>query len=73
MADNKDPKTLSDQDIVSSKPVTRRSLLSKTGIGFAVGAAVLAVRGKAAHAGDKKTGDMRDRKNPDPTSVDTDR
>jgi hypothetical protein len=71
-ANNEAPKTLLDQDIVSSKLVSRRSLLASTGIGLAAGAATLLSSSKAAHASDKKTGDMRDRANPDPQRVDTD-
>ncbi len=64
--------TLSDTEIVATKKVSRRSLLASTGIGFAAGAAALAAGAKIARASDKKTGDMKDRANPDPTRVDTD-
>jgi hypothetical protein len=66
------PVTLSDHEIISAKKIARRSLLSSTGIGFAAGIAALALGAKAARASDKKTGDMKDRVNPDPQRVDTD-
>lgn len=60
---SKTRKTLSDADIVTSKTVTRRSLLA--GAGVALGSVAL-VTGSArnALAGDQKVADMRDRTPP---------
>lgn len=60
------PKILSDNDMVSTKKISRRSLLASTGIGAA---ALVAASIKGAHASDAKTVDM-DRP---PTASDPDR
>lgn len=60
------PKLLRDEEIISTKKVSRRSLLASTGIGAA---ALVAASIKVARASDAKTVDM-DRP---PTTSDPDR
>lgn len=44
--------TLKDEDILSTRKISRRSLLAATGVGVAAGAAALVATGaKKAHAG----------------------
>ena len=57
------PMTLKDQDIVTTKKVSRRSLLASTGIGVAAGVGALLAAGPAS-AKDQKQADMRDRTPP---------
>ena len=54
---------LKDEDIVTTKKVSRRSLLASTGIGVAAGLGALLAAGTAP-AKDQKQGDMRDRTPP---------
>jgi len=60
------PRILSDEEIVSAKVISRRSMLATTGIGAA---ALVAASIKGAHASDAKTVDT-DRP---PTTSDPDR
>ncbi len=74
MAKGKTPvqATLKDEDIVSTRKISRRSLLAATGVGVAVGAAALvAATAKKAQAG----GDAKNADNdiPTPASSDPDR
>ena len=62
--DKKTPKTLADEDIVTAKKISRRSLLAVTGIGAALAAALTVARTRKAFAGDQKEGDMQDRTPP---------
>ncbi len=54
-----DQNTLKDEDILSTRKMSRRSLLATTGIGVAAGAAALVVTGakKAQAGGDAKNAD----------------
>ena len=49
--------SLTDEEIVSAKKITRRSILASTGIGAALGAAGIAAGSTRAHAYDAKTVD----------------
>jgi len=56
--DTSNPSTLSDDEIVSAKKISRRSLLASTGIGIVLGAtALVAASAKKALATDAKTTD----------------
>ena len=54
---------LQDDHIVTTRKVSRRSLLASTGIGLAAGVGAL-LAASAASAKDQKVGDMRDRTPP---------
>ena len=56
------PKTLKDEDIVTQKRVSRRTLL--TSMGLAAGAAAMAAGTKKVLAKDQKEGDFQDRTPP---------
>lgn len=71
MAKGKTPEqaTLKEEDIVSTKKISRRSLLASTGVGVAVGvAALVAASAKKAHAG----GDAKNADNDIPTPIASD-
>ena len=60
---NKNAVSLQDESIVTTRRVSRRSLLASTGIGLAAGVGVL-LTASTASAKDQKVGDMRDRTPP---------
>lgn len=67
--ENKKQKTLTDEEMVTSRTVSRRSLLA--GAGVAIGSAAIAARSRSALAADKSEGDKDSDKGKD-TGKDTD-
>jgi hypothetical protein len=58
------PRTIFDEEIVTTKKLSRRSMLAATGLGVAAGASAVVAGTKPAKAKDQKKADMRDRKPP---------